>query len=205
MSSEDRNPLSIVSRQMITWLLIVMAVYVFIYLIFPKWIGKTPYTPNAQILAKSYWFHVGGLLFFFLTVAFVLVDSRRVPATTFKLFSMILSSVMLLTLAVFLTGGFIDSPFSGAVALYIGFFFVMLRRRVYPLFNAFFMLLTILLLLFPYFHLWKQSHDMYIVQWDPAPLVTWGRLAMNIFLLIAAARVGARVSDAVSSFPREPL
>lgn len=198
MPSEDRSPLAIVSAQMLLWLLVVMAVYLFIV-----WQESSYYEPNKNIIPPGHRFEYWGLLAFFgLVAAVVVFQSRRVQATTYKLFFVILSSVMLLALVVFLTGGFLDSPFSGAIALYIGFFVVMVKRRVYPKSNLIFIGLTTLLVLSPYLYLSHKGYEkMHIVKWVEGPSVTWGRLIMSLLLSGAAALIGVKISDAISKMP----
>lgn len=138
---------------------------------------------------------------FIATVYLILKRPGTMAADTMKVLVIILGSVLLLSLAVFLTGGFIDSPFGSAVAMYIGFFIFLIRRRVFPFINLGLIALTVFLLALPYMYLYLYRSDyrsMHILTWHPTPLVTGGRLAISMLLLLVAGWVGARVSSEAS-------
>ncbi len=199
-ASRNETPLLLISQSMLAWLLAIITAYILIDLIAPRRTGYL-YDANGEIFRQIFWFRVFGMFVFIATVYLILKTPGTLAADTMKVLVIILGSVLLLSLAVFLTGGFIDSPFSSAVAMYIGFFILLSRRRVFPKTNLALIALTVLLLAMPYLYLYHYRDDypsMHIIVWHSTPLVTGGRLAISMLLLLVAGWVGARVSGEAS-------
>lgn len=194
----DDNLLSVISGPVLFWLSIIIISHIMMHFAAPISVGAL-YTPNNDILGQKQWFNIGGGILAVITLYSAATQPRIAQSYLVKLFFTILGSVILLALAVFLSGGFIDSPFSGAVSLYIGFFILMIRRGRYVLYSILLVVITLFLLSLPYIYLHKKgSASLNILQWNSSYSVTWGRMAANILLLIVAGWVSARVSDEVS-------
>ena len=200
--SENRNQgslLPVICKPMQVWLAVIVLSYVLIQFVFPEWMGPL-YRTNGQVFAQARWFNILGAVFFVVAYFLNVVGPRSEWQETARAFVIILLSVMLLALAVFLTGGFTDSPFAGAVALYIGFFIILNRKQAYPLANRALILITVVFLAAPYVQLCRQGYaEVHILQWNDNPKVLWSRWGISILILLIAALVGDRISHRVST------
>lgn len=190
--------LSVISRPMQIWLAVILLSYLLVQFVFPQMLGPL-YMANGQVFAEERWFNVLGVAFF--AIAFLLsnVQPKNLQLETFRVFVIILLSVILLAGAVFLTGGFTDSPFAGAIALYIGFFIILTRRQAYRKANAGLILITVFLLAAPYMQLSRQGYaELHILHWNDHPGVLWSRWIISIVILLIAGLVGDQISDRVS-------
>jgi len=183
---------------MLLWVIGVFVSYIGIAFVYPKVIGGSAFDANGEIFSQNFWWWISGLIIFLITVGVIVGQgtSPHYPRYERTLGFTVLTSVALLALAVFLTGGFLDSPYSGPVSLYISFFVLMIKKKEYPLYNTFLVLLTITLMALPYYYVYKHDYaSVYIVQWKTTPLITFSRFAMGISLSVFGAWVGASVSD----------
>lgn len=196
----DDNLLTVISVPMLFWLLFIFICYVLLEFIIPGLYREALYKANGPVFAQNLWFRIAGIIWFILTVAIIALRPRTVAMDTVRLFLIIFSSVVLLALAVFFTGGFLDSPFSGAVSLYLGFFVLMSSKRGYRAATYFFILVTLFLMSLPYLYISSKGFD-HILRWKDTPEIMWARVIFTMMLLIVAGYVGKRVSDEVNRFP----
>lgn len=114
---------------------------------------------------------------------------------------LIIFLIYLLALAVLLTGGFIDSPFSGAVSLYLGFFIALIKAGTHQRSSWLFVSLTIVCLVSPYAYLYWQGHAaLQILNWHTSAQVTAARLIITITVLLITGWFGGKVSSELELF-----
>lgn len=203
--NRDMSVITRISVTMLLWVIGVFVSYIGIAFIYPKVLGEHAYDANGNIFTQNFWWWIGGLLVFLITVGVIVeqVFTSTYPRYERTLGFTVLTSVALLSLAVFLTGGYLDSPYSGPVSLYISFFILMIKRKEHPIYNGFLVIFTILLMSWPYYYLYTHGYSsVHIIQWKTTPPVTFSRLGMGIFLSVFGAWVGASVSDQASKITR---
>lgn len=198
MSTPVTSPLAVICRPIQRWLAFVGLTYLLFLAL--EQTGKALYEPNSFIFGSRAWFlWTGG----FLGCLMLLVANMRPTqprANVFRLFVLIFFSVVLLAIAVLLTGGFIDSPFSGAVSLYVGFFIAMIQGKMYRVSNWILVGTTVLCALLPYAYLYATDRALHVVNWHTGPKIALVRLGITIFLLVVTAWFGAKVSDKLRAF-----
>lgn len=193
------DTLTTISMIMLLWVTGVIGSYIIINFVIPIFLGNL-YEPNGQIFAYNFWLMVIGSILFLLTIGIVIKQVLSPRFTGGALGLTVLVSVAILALVVFLTGGFLDSPYSGAISLYISFFILMVRKGEYPKYNIFLIIVTILLLTWPYFYLyWRNYESVHIIQWKNTVPITFSRLIANIILTVVTVQVGANVSERVAT------
>jgi len=189
--------LHVISGPMQVWLIVILVVYTFVQFLLPSVMGPL-FTANRGVFAYAKWLNVAGFLFF--AIAYLLNFGRiQTPwLEALRAFVIIFLSVVLLALAVFLTGGFTDSPFAGAIALYIGFLIILTRKQAYRSANMALIVITVLLLAAPYMLLSHQGYsELHILHWIDHPGVLWSRWGISIVLLLIAAVVGDKINERV--------
>ena len=185
---------AMIHRPMQIWLGVIAVGYVLIRFVALRWWHL--FSANGQVFDTIYWYHLGGGMLLLVTFILNASPARAANLDTLRVFVIILFSVVLLSLAVFLTGGFTDSPFSGAIALYIGLFLILAKR--FKLANLLFTGITVVLLAAPYLHLSYQGYaELHILHWHDTPAVLWGRWLISIALLLIAALVAEQISSKV--------
>jgi len=201
MLFRDMGIMTRISFTMLLWVIGVILSYIGIAFLYPKILGKLPFEPNGRIFQQSSWWIIGGLIVFLITVGVIVGQSASSNYTRHErtLGFTVLTSVTLLALAVFLTGGYLDSPYSGPISLYISFFILMIKKKEYRTFNTFLLLFTVCLMCLPYYYMYRHNYQSYhIIKWDPSASITFSRLGMGVVLSVFGAWVGASVSDQAS-------
>jgi hypothetical protein len=185
--------------QMQLWLALVGLTYVALYLI-QRFTG-TLYEANSFIFGSFEWLWLAGVVTGFAIMLFARAQPKRPWLRAIKLFVLIAFSILLLALAVLLTGGFIDSPFSAAVSLYLGFFIALIHARTHQPSSWVFVSLTVICIVSPYVYLYCQNHaSLQILRWHTSAPTTAVRLMITISLLLITGWVGGKVSSELKLF-----
>lgn len=109
------------------------------------------YKRTAVLDAAEGWVTSSG---FFFVMAVVFIGSPRGKNPRFQYQILVLLSLLSVGAAVFLTGGLLDSPFAGVLALYVGSFILMqddasVTPTLRP-FNILLVVITVVLIVIPY-------------------------------------------------------
>lgn len=188
----SKGPLPEVYRRMKAWLVLVCLACVGLY-----YFKEKLYEVQSSI-TQGWPLWTGGVVFLVLFF-FNDVNLRDHPLAQHKERVLIIFLIFLLALAVFITGGFIDSPFSGAISLYLAFFIALMQARTHPYSSWTFVALTIALILSPYLYLyWTNQPSLEYVRWRTSALVTALRLLITIFFLLSTAWVGETASGVLN-------
>lgn len=105
---------------------------------------------------------------------------------SYKLYIFISLSILLLSIYIFTTGGFLDSPFSGVLSLYVANFLIMQGNHSFLNFKIFIIAFTIFLIVLPYIVLTFGLHEenIFMLRWGSANWVTNTRLYISLFLFL---------------------
>ncbi len=198
MSRYENKLLSAVATPLIIWLVAMSIIYVIIEELTSLGLTAPIYTPNGPVLDSIGRYWAAGTILVFLMLLILAPNPKTALWSYAQLFSVIFISVLLLAIIVFLSGGYLDSPFNGAVSLYIGCFILLQRKGGYPIFTIIIVMLTIFLLLFPYIHLYRSGYSsLQIFNWNPSHTVTCFRLFITFALLFITLGVSYKVDSEI--------
>ena len=106
---------------------------------------------------------------------------------------------------IILTGGILDSPFSGAFALFNVSFITLQQTKEYKYFNFFLIVISIILIIFPYYVFGQDNMStnqlngkVYLVNWQQNWYVTGWRITISIFMLIATGLTSKYIGDKIN-------
>jgi hypothetical protein len=184
--------------QMQAWLGLVILTYLTLYLL--QRLGKLSDT-NSFGFGSPDWFLWTGAVVGAATMVLASVRPTRKRVKEIQLPILIVFLIFLLALAVLLTGGFINSPFSGAISLYLGFFMALIQARRYRGLSWVFVSLTVVCIVAPYVYLcWQNHSSVEILKWHASAATTAVRLLITISLLLVTGWFGGKVSSEVKHF-----
>jgi hypothetical protein len=179
------------------WLLIIIFIYIGCRFFLPE---ACKLNDNVSVYNSSVEFI--GLLITLPTLFITGGEAQSVRWNKFKFFVFIFLSVFILGSIVFLSGGWIDSPFTGPVSLYVGYFILLQEDKltdwIYFFFNSALVLFGIFLLVLPYWIMYHGNYPMYVLKWEESPRVTFGRLTLNIILMLITVMIGQWVGNRVN-------
>jgi hypothetical protein len=194
----ENQLLNVVHKPILRLLLIVAATFG-LWLYVRHWHSTYHfYEENGVLLKGSQWPFVTIATLMLFVLHFIDGDQASQKGwNNKKFFVFIFFSVAIMAIAIFLTGGFLDSPFSGALALYLGCFILLQKDNQYKVFNWLLLAFTLAVTVGPYIILYGTGHPTYVLEWDPSHWVTCGRLVVSLALLIAAGFFGDKVAEEV--------
>ena len=204
MARYENDLVSVIHWPLKSWLLFISLVYVIGRFVLWEFYGPF-FEPNEFIYSHNNMYHTIGVVVIIIMLAITGREAIQDIWNKMQFFSLITLSVILLCEIVFITGGVLDSPFSGAISLYLASFILLQRDSEYWRFNVGIAVLTLLLLAFPYIWLSINYKEMYICKYYTYSSVTWGRLCINIFLLIVTGFAADRVSNRVNRINRNRI
>src|SRR5437660_1438763 len=144
---QDERLLRMIYRQMQVWLALVGLTYVALFSFAHK--TRALYDANSFVFGSPVWLMVSGVVAGFAIMLFASARPTRERLKEIQLPILIVFSIFILALTVLLTGGFIDSPFSGAISLYLGFFIALIHAGKYLGLSCIFVSLTVICLTAP--------------------------------------------------------
>ncbi len=146
-------------------------------------IFKTPtcILNTAFISLKGYGL-LNGIVFLGLSIFIIISAIKFNPVLKFK--TLMITSIIILFLLVYSTGGILDSPFSSAVGVYVASYFIIQDRNDLKAMNTKILLLVLTLTILPYFlFIFGHSTQHYIIVWNTDLKTNVVRLFLVILLI----------------------
>lgn len=147
---------------------------------------------------KNYFWTLGGLTFFWLIITFF-VDYVISNLITLKFTLIIVSSLVVLISLIWLTGGILDSPYTGATSIFISSFFIIQEKRVdlYSV-NTIVLVVIGIAIFAPYFFVFDGCKEENIINWNnnlnTNILRIFGTLGLMIIAGLSSKFVNAKLS-----------
>lgn len=179
------------------WLALVGLTYLALYS--SQYLTRTLYDADSFAFGSPVWLRLSGLVVACAIMFLAGVELTRDSHRKMKRFLIIVFLIYLLALLVLLTGGFINSPFSGVISLYLGFFLALIQAGQYRRLSLVFVSIIIACIVAPYIYLcWRSQGSLEILKWHASAPTTAVRLVITISLLLVTGWFGGRVSSEVT-------
>jgi hypothetical protein len=199
----EEEVFKLVIKPMTIWIVITSLTTAFFYLLCDISNPTYPHftiNPNIGLSQKQIGFIAICLL---LSLVFLPIVFGRAKEWFFL--SIVFLTSCLMGVIILLTGGILDSPFSGAFALFNVSFITLQQTREYTKFNWLLILFSLLLIFLPY---WLFANDnivtsqnvgkVYLVNWQQNWFVTNWRIIINILILLGTGYTSKYIGDRIN-------
>lgn len=189
----EQQMLSEMNVPLVSWFGGILLAYIIVFDILPRSYPNWLFTTNESLFAKrALIYEVAALILVLMVVLGVRLRTKS------NLCAFIVFSIIILALAVFMSGGFLDSPFSGVLPLYVGSFIILQEDKEFQTLNRTLVVLTVFLVIVPYVPLKLLTGSTSVLLWKDDGTVTFLRLFISLILLVGTGYVGHRVFSKIT-------
>lgn len=143
------------------------------------------------------------LIIIILLVAMVLLngkDRENVTNTNFQMILFMFLSTIILCIYIFLTGGFLDSPFSSALSIYLAGFLLIQDRKDLKKINYIIVIFTTSIIFAPYliYSYYNIDDNTYFFNYSKNDSIVNIRLILSFGLALYSIYMGQRINNKIN-------
>lgn len=191
----EKEILKAINAPLVNWFGAILITYLLIFealrRLWPNWLYKET---NTIVFSYRAVIYISAML---PLIIMVMIGGKELK-NTLALRAFIVLSVLLLAIAVFMSGGFLDSPFSGVLALYVGSFIILQEDKEFQRLNISLVAVTVVLVVVPYIVLGRFTGSTAVIAWQDTLEATAVRLFISVTLLIITGLVGHSISKRIT-------